>query len=516
MKLFSLVPQPRLSKCEGICVHFTAGRCTNWSEKRQEVIAQPTEAHPTGFAGVGSASGLPAMLLEAEPDAIFFSKFENANGHSRSSYRQLAHKQTHVLVAAVKSSGSLFLATARDGNLVVSSKNGMDNVYADCGHLVLVRHLQQAHGAAWFEAYRDLAGLLEHRRLSLGCELVTRSLGDHAEMPATDHLVVNAVLDRRTMAAVSPLLTLRICRHFGLVAPGMYMFKGPDAADRFLQTYDSLRWKIDTTWDELHSAMSRVAWAVVPMPYVELHSQNLEGYVCSWIPASCELDGWAEYINSDGVHFKSFIYGLPASPATASHLAPSVDELVSAGANDDGLRAAVRSVLMSLRIPGITAVESSHDAQSRAQVQALKERLKHVLASSELRAAADALSERGKRAPGSLPAASSDFGGESAEAWRATGFLAMIRALDDLHVRYELKVFPTHDQGACDADATVAQQVQAASSPGSEHDVQAKKRSQLGADETMREGELGAEDWRVHVVVHVLQDSSFPKYEKYR
>ena len=87
------------------------------------------------------------MELEAEPEAIFFQKFENANEQTRAQYKKLAIAETHVLVVAVKSSGSLFLVTARAGVMVVASKNGMGNVYADCGHLVLIRHLQEAHGA---------------------------------------------------------------------------------------------------------------------------------------------------------------------------------------------------------------------------------------------------------------------------------------------------------------------------------------------------------------------------------
>ena len=55
------------------------------------------------------------IYLEAQPEAIFFPKFENATEQSREQYRKLAAAQTHVLVVAVKSSGSLFLATARAG-----------------------------------------------------------------------------------------------------------------------------------------------------------------------------------------------------------------------------------------------------------------------------------------------------------------------------------------------------------------------------------------------------------------
>lgn len=279
------------------------------------------------------------MQLEAEPEAIFFPKFENSNEPSREQYRKLAAAGKHVLVAAVKSSGSLFLVTARAGVLVVASKNGMGNVYADCGHLVLICHLQQAHGAEWGQAYQDLARLLEDCKLSLGCELVTRSLGDHAETPAQDHLVVNAVLDRRTMAAASPLLVLRICHNFGLVAPGMYMFRGPDAFERFHHTYESMRWKLDATWDELHLAMSEAAWRVSPMPYSELHSQNLEGYVCSWIPLSCELEKWAAQPDAARLHqprVSRADSGLRLNSLASVLLSPGVDSSSSSNASHVG------------------------------------------------------------------------------------------------------------------------------------------------------------------------------------
>jgi len=280
----------------------------------------------------------PMVELEAQPEAIFFPKFENATEQSRQLYRKLAAAQDHVLAVAVKSSGSLFLATARAGALVVSSKNGMGNVYADCGHLVLIRHLQEAHGAAWRCAYQDLVDLLEEHMLSLGCELVTRSLGDHAETPAKDHLVVNAVLDRRTMLAVSPVLVLRICRHFGLVAPGIYLFRGPDSATKFLQIYDRMRWETDATWGQLHAAMSAAAWRTADMPYAELHSQVLEGYVCSWIPLSPELEVWAAQ-----------------SDAKEELPTPS-------GRTDSGLR--LNSLVSVLPSPGVTQARAADDARS--------------------------------------------------------------------------------------------------------------------------------------------------------
>jgi hypothetical protein len=53
-----------------------------------------------------------------------------------------------VFVASVKSSGSLWIATSRDGKLVSTSKNGAGNVYSTAGHYALVHRLHSEFGEA--------------------------------------------------------------------------------------------------------------------------------------------------------------------------------------------------------------------------------------------------------------------------------------------------------------------------------------------------------------------------------
>ena len=64
--------------------------------------------------------------------------------------------------------------------------------------------------------YDDLLYYLARHRLSLGCELVTRCLGEHGAHPRTDHLVLNAVLDRDGLSASSPLLLLEFRARYRL------------------------------------------------------------------------------------------------------------------------------------------------------------------------------------------------------------------------------------------------------------------------------------------------------------
>jgi hypothetical protein len=123
-------------------------------------------------------------------------------------YDALSEAGTHVLVAAVKASGSLFLATGRRGRLVCASKNSMGSVYSDAGHYTLLRQFQSAHGPVWKDEYTRFVRFLEENHLSIGCELVTGCLGDHAEHPAKEHIVVTAVLDRRSLAPFSPLMLI--------------------------------------------------------------------------------------------------------------------------------------------------------------------------------------------------------------------------------------------------------------------------------------------------------------------
>lgn len=82
-------------------------------------------------------------------------------------------------------------------------------MYSVAGHYTLLRHFKVMFGEfKWRQMYEDLLYYLERHRLSLGCELVTRCLGEHGSHPRTDHLVLNAVLDRDSLAAYSPLLLL--------------------------------------------------------------------------------------------------------------------------------------------------------------------------------------------------------------------------------------------------------------------------------------------------------------------
>ena len=75
-----------------------------------------------GIVSPGVASCASSVVVE--PAAVFLPKFENAGEATRAQYEAIDARGDCVLVASVKSSGSLWLATAVDGRIVCSSKNG--------------------------------------------------------------------------------------------------------------------------------------------------------------------------------------------------------------------------------------------------------------------------------------------------------------------------------------------------------------------------------------------------------
>ena len=66
-----------------------------------------------------------AEVFSIMPAAIFLSKFENAGDVARERYTTIDGTDSRILVAYVKSSGSLWLM-AGSGHVICSSKNGQD------------------------------------------------------------------------------------------------------------------------------------------------------------------------------------------------------------------------------------------------------------------------------------------------------------------------------------------------------------------------------------------------------
>jgi hypothetical protein len=229
------------------------------------------------------------MIVRASPEAIFLPKFENASASTRDLYAKLDTDEKHIFVAAVKSSGSLWIASCRDGVLIATSKNGTGNVYSSAGHYALVCRLQEQFKSDWRQAYDNLLSFLEQNSLSLGCELVTRCLGDHASVPRHDHLVVNAILNKNTMQPCSPMAIIDVCRNFRLLTPGLYVFSSPT---HFLDTYQRFQHDPCATWADVSSAMKQSAWRSFPMQYETMHSHIVEGFVCSMVPRSARLMQW--------------------------------------------------------------------------------------------------------------------------------------------------------------------------------------------------------------------------------
>eukprot|EP00960_Hanusia_phi_P056050 763138-Hanusia_phi.AAC.4 len=123
-----------------------------------------------------------------------------------------------------------------------------------------------------------------------GCEVIANCLGEHGEVPKTEHVVVNAVSCRTRLKALSPLFLTFLRREFRFVIPGMYIFQDgredvrciavllttSPQAQVFYDVYDKFRWDFSARWRDIHAAMKNAAWQHVDMEYERLHSDILE------------------------------------------------------------------------------------------------------------------------------------------------------------------------------------------------------------------------------------------------
>ena len=115
---------------------------------------------------------------------------------------------------------------------------GVGNVYSAAGHYTLLRHLQTRFGNKWEQVFDDLVYVVEKFKLSLGFELVSRCLGEHAAHPLTDHLVLNVVIDRSSLRAYSPLVLVNFHLRYKFSISGMYWF---ETCTPFYRNFDAVR-----------------------------------------------------------------------------------------------------------------------------------------------------------------------------------------------------------------------------------------------------------------------------------
>ncbi|EKX47290.1 hypothetical protein GUITHDRAFT_106740 [Guillardia theta CCMP2712] len=329
------------------------------------------------------------------------------------------------------------MVSGRDGRLIVASKNGTDNVYSQSGHYLLLKHLRDEFPEGYQVKYRQLIRFLQHNKLSLGCEVIANCLGEHGEVPKTEHVVVNA-------------------REFRLIIPGMYIFQD---AQVFYSTYDKFRWDFNARWCDIHDAMKREAWKHIDMEYDRLHSDLLEGFVAYWIPK----EDVAFMLESNGDEGLGLL-GLASLEQTLDPLVsstsqptqeqwPTLESLLGDAGQMDTLYAEVGRILE--RETGDRVLSEAREATSKKEsMQKLREEFRMLMANSRPRIFDNDMV---------------GYGGVS--------FMKMISALEQLRLPHELKV----------------------SRPASSQSPLKK--------ESFNE---------FLVTVHVLQDSAFPKYEKYR
>lgn len=160
---------------------------------------------------------------------------------------------------------------------IFTSKNGAQNPFASAGLHLLVRQLQCQWGAVWRDKYEELVTFLETEDLSLGCECVSKMLGSHGQLAKEDHIIVNAIIDRRSLAALSPMALLDLSERFRILTTGFYVFRN---GREFETVYDQNRNKRNLSYSQVVFFFLRLETILIVPPNEQIHEEMIHACDC--------------------------------------------------------------------------------------------------------------------------------------------------------------------------------------------------------------------------------------------
>lgn len=213
-------------------------------------IEEEAMSRRTARPSPGPGGGVAALRLEA----IFHPKFENEAPDAVVRRRMLAGVSSGKgrLEASLKHSGSLLLWS---GGQRFYSKNSAGTVVSRTGEVVLMRHFRRCHGAdGWRAAYERCSAFVDAHRLTCAFEVVTSVLGHHGDLPRRDYLVLIAVADRGERGGGGGGTTttaggyfrdtaglVRFAQRFRLPHNDAWVFASEAACAALFRAYDDLR-----------------------------------------------------------------------------------------------------------------------------------------------------------------------------------------------------------------------------------------------------------------------------------
>ena len=312
---------------------------------------------------------------------------------------------------------------------------------------------------------------------------------------------------------------------FGLIIPGMFFFR---SLKDFEEVYAHFRWDADATYDAITAALTARTWRALPMPYVDLHSQNVEGFVLSWVPSDHLIDAAAR-ADSNGASSGNPPFDVswlrealfPSGPvaaragcgdgqsaAQAKIALPTLDALFKLDGQVTGSQHMGRrdwELGLQARIRDEMAAALGPEAVSKEMVALPLERLNAILANAE---------------PGDT---SGGPGFRDGSGQMAREFLALMFALKETRVPHKIAAFCGHGEWDGVGASSAEEIAPLGSDPNSpSEDLSARFKSQrvdglrVRVHSTAQRPSVGEAGLEAAVVVHVLQDSAFKTYEAFR
>jgi hypothetical protein len=270
-------------------------------------------------------SSIPALAIcRLRLQAIFYPKFDNENSEQKVRHHMLdrARRNLCYVEASVKHSGSLVLWS---GSHHYYSKNSLRNPFSLAGHVLLKQHFLRMAAATLMpmtmssdpeqassvqtqanhqqlvlgraqQLYEACSEYVVQNRLTLSFEVMTsgssRVWGDHGQRPLQDYLVLTSIADRRTEAFYSTSQLLDVAHQFYLPHNDYVVFVGAPAALALFEWYDATAQSTGTA-RKVMASLEKMATVHVPgmYPHASYQGEIMEGLVVRSVPFDDEDDG---------------------------------------------------------------------------------------------------------------------------------------------------------------------------------------------------------------------------------
>ena len=229
-----------------------------------------------------SSNDNKASELHLSLDAIFYPKFDNEQSDQKIRQQMLSKMKAHegYIEVSLKHSGSLILWNGT----TLYSKNSTNNIFTYTAEILLRQHFAQLWPNRSRETYYDCGAYLKRHQLCLSFECVTALLGQHAEVPHTDFLILTSVASlREPEHFYTTCQLIAFAQQWKLPHNDIWIYTSPETTRHSFDMYDQTR-ETGLAQDTI-SQLNQTATLHIPCmyPHCEVQGNILEGLVIRFV-----------------------------------------------------------------------------------------------------------------------------------------------------------------------------------------------------------------------------------------